>query len=589
MKKSVLVLSMVLMLSRNTFADTPSQWAADSVSSAYELGLVPDRLMGDYGEDISRADFCSLCANALRACGIDVDNVSSVSFNDTEDEDVLFCAALGIVSGTGNGRFEPNRAVTRQEAARLLCNALDVIRGNIDKELYFPHIFADGKNIASWARNEVYAAYHTGIMQGVSGSNFDPQGSYTREQAISTFLRLYNLKDSEGLNVNSEFYPAGEYAGNINSEADGRYFLDMAYLWNKVKSEYKPQYIDSYGNTYSAEEKGYVYPVGDKYLRVLMSIGAGVSRESIINSSGEEVLSNVMTVNSLNGDLADVTAEEGLKLYDLTSGEAVTVDGMPANISYAGCGMYYATVEGKDGDCYLNSDLKRVTDYVYAYASRGFLNNLAAVVRKDGTIEVIDTEGNIIRTRKIDMSRYSVYDIYGTNVILQLNDGTGMEVLRAVSGIYVKGYNHIDFLPNGQMYAYNYNENGKTYLLSLAGEQIADVEDMGYNYFSTANGNDDLFIGGKADGTCDVLDSDLRVIARGLSNGYILTDGGGVYCGATSDSSLVVFTYDGAVLGEIKKDSKIDDFDFINGLIRIKANSIQEYYLPSGEKVDFIK
>ena len=44
--------------------------------------------------------------------------------------------------------------------------------------------------------------------------------------------------------------------------------------------------------------------------------------------------------------------------------------------------MYYATVEGKDGDCYLNSDLKRVTDYVYAYASRGFLNNLAAVVRK---------------------------------------------------------------------------------------------------------------------------------------------------------------------------------------------------------------
>ena len=36
MKKSVLVLAMVLMLSSNTFADTPSQWAADSVSSAYE-------------------------------------------------------------------------------------------------------------------------------------------------------------------------------------------------------------------------------------------------------------------------------------------------------------------------------------------------------------------------------------------------------------------------------------------------------------------------------------------------------------------------------------------------------------------------
>ena len=61
-----------------------------------------------------------------------------------------------------------------------------------------PVRFADAGKISSWAVSEV--DYISGItdpgtgkqiMGGVGSQRFDPLGSYTREQAIATALRLY--------------------------------------------------------------------------------------------------------------------------------------------------------------------------------------------------------------------------------------------------------------------------------------------------------------------------------------------------------------------------------------------------------------
>ena len=45
---------------------------------------------------------------------------ATVSFSDTEDEDVLLCASLGVVNGVGNGKFAPQQQLTRQQAASML-------------------------------------------------------------------------------------------------------------------------------------------------------------------------------------------------------------------------------------------------------------------------------------------------------------------------------------------------------------------------------------------------------------------------------------------------------------------------------------
>ncbi len=59
--------------------------------------------------------------------------------------------------------------------------------------------FNDSGSIASWATGSV--AFVSGltdpvtggkVMGGVSGGRFDPLGTYTREQAIATALRLFH-------------------------------------------------------------------------------------------------------------------------------------------------------------------------------------------------------------------------------------------------------------------------------------------------------------------------------------------------------------------------------------------------------------
>ena len=53
--------------------------------------------------------------------------------------------------------------------------------------------FADNASIASWAMDAVGRVQAGGLMDGVGNGLFSPQGSYTREQSILTILRLYEL------------------------------------------------------------------------------------------------------------------------------------------------------------------------------------------------------------------------------------------------------------------------------------------------------------------------------------------------------------------------------------------------------------
>lgn len=51
--------------------------------------------------------------------------------------------------------------------------------------------FQDSGEIADWASADVGAAESLGVMKGTTAYTFDPLGTYTREQAVLTFVRLY--------------------------------------------------------------------------------------------------------------------------------------------------------------------------------------------------------------------------------------------------------------------------------------------------------------------------------------------------------------------------------------------------------------
>jgi len=56
-----------------------------------------------------------------------------------------------------------------------------------------PPAFYDNDLISSWAIEAVGQAQALGLMGGTSGNMFSPKGTYTREQSIVTMLRLFNL------------------------------------------------------------------------------------------------------------------------------------------------------------------------------------------------------------------------------------------------------------------------------------------------------------------------------------------------------------------------------------------------------------
>lgn len=180
-------------------ADTPSAWAQKSVDAARAAGIVPAQVNSAFDTAITREDFCSLAAAVYRAW--DRENVlqtastGKVSFTDTDNADVLLCASAGVVNGVGNGKFAPNKNITRQEAASMLYRLAALNKNTKDDEATsLPHIFADSANIQSWAWKNVDWVYRQGIMNGMGENTFAPDGEYTREQSIVTALRLYDSR-----------------------------------------------------------------------------------------------------------------------------------------------------------------------------------------------------------------------------------------------------------------------------------------------------------------------------------------------------------------------------------------------------------
>lgn len=178
-------------------ADTPSAWAQKSVDAARAAGIVPAQVDSAFDTAITREDFCSLAAAVYRAWekkdALTAYTSSSVSFSDTDNADVLLCASAGVVNGVGNGKFAPQKNITRQEAASMLYRLAALNKNTKDDEATsLPHIFADSANIQSWAWKNVDWVYRQGIMNGMGENTFAPNGEYTREQSIVTALRLYD-------------------------------------------------------------------------------------------------------------------------------------------------------------------------------------------------------------------------------------------------------------------------------------------------------------------------------------------------------------------------------------------------------------
>jgi hypothetical protein len=175
-----------IIVNAATEAGQPSGWAAEQVNAAIALGLVPVNLQSNYQNPITHAEFTAL-AVALYETVTGNEITERATFDDSDDINVQKMGGLGIVSGVGNGYFNPNDTLTREQAAAILVRLANAVGQPLPSSVA---TFADNNQMSSWATNAAGQIQSAGIMSGTGNNMFSPQAHYTREQSIATILRL---------------------------------------------------------------------------------------------------------------------------------------------------------------------------------------------------------------------------------------------------------------------------------------------------------------------------------------------------------------------------------------------------------------
>ena len=211
-------------------------------------------------------------------------------------EAVDACTALNIIGGYPDGSFKPEGNITRAEATKMICVALNGGKDPATSTNATP-TFSDVRTNANaaWAEGYIESCVAQGIVSGVGGGKFAPAGNVTGVQLAKMLLVAL------GYNSDIESFTGNAWATNVNVRAtqrglyDGLEKMDTAaaisrdnaaqMVWNALQAlEVKYDYtlVSDKGNltsTTTLVEKNKTL-LADKYS------GAGVY-EGVLTASGK--------------------------------------------------------------------------------------------------------------------------------------------------------------------------------------------------------------------------------------------------------------------------------------------------------------
>ncbi len=175
------------------FEDINGHWAQADIRYTVARGLLNGTGGGRFSPDlpVTRGMFVTVLH---RLAGCPEPGGESQPFADVPADAyyapaVAWASAQGVVKGTGEHTFDPDRPVTRQEMAVILTG----YAGAVGDTLFVTRTaaaFADEGEVAPWAAEAVRAMQQSGLLTGKDGNRFDPAGTASRAEA-ATLLRRY--------------------------------------------------------------------------------------------------------------------------------------------------------------------------------------------------------------------------------------------------------------------------------------------------------------------------------------------------------------------------------------------------------------
>ena len=190
-----------------SFTDMQDHWAKEYVDFVVERGLFNGVSDTEFSPNTSMTRGMFVTAVG-RLAGVGAEGEDSESedagsgttdFTDVSADSwyapyVAWAAENGIVSGTTDTTFEPDRAITRQEMATLLSRYAEFAK--IELTEGDTVTFTDSDEISDYAKAAVEAMASAGLIQGMGDGTFAPRQTATRAEVatlLARFMQEYSL------------------------------------------------------------------------------------------------------------------------------------------------------------------------------------------------------------------------------------------------------------------------------------------------------------------------------------------------------------------------------------------------------------
>ena len=169
------------------------KWASAAIDKLYEDGIFSGYSDGSFQpySNITRAEFVKIIVAAFdfETNGMDC-TFADVSKDAWYYRYISSAAALGIINGTDDNKFEPEQKITREDIAVILDRAIQ-LSGKTYHEGELK--YSDTDNISEYAKISVSRLSNNNIINGMDDGSFYPKAPGTRAQVAKMIYGvLYN-------------------------------------------------------------------------------------------------------------------------------------------------------------------------------------------------------------------------------------------------------------------------------------------------------------------------------------------------------------------------------------------------------------
>ena len=172
------------------FSDvSDSDWFYDPVVWIYNEGLMTGTSATTFEPNTSttRAMIVAMLARLENVTSADSAGFTDVSGSDWYATAVNWAASEGIVGGFGDGTFQPNAPITREQMASILYRYAEYKGVDVSARAELSG-YADAPS--PWAADVMQWAVAEGLLAGVTDDQLQPQGQATRAQVAAIMQRF---------------------------------------------------------------------------------------------------------------------------------------------------------------------------------------------------------------------------------------------------------------------------------------------------------------------------------------------------------------------------------------------------------------